>query len=294
MNALKALVISCVVLLSGCNAQSDEPLQLITNSWIGYSPLFYAKEQGWLAEHNIELSTVVSLGESAHIYHSASLDGFTGTQYEFNKAYAKDPTLIPIMMFDRSMGGDMIMSNRSIQSLQAIPPQQPIAVFLEMDSINSPLFKDFKQRYNLSDQSFNLINNDPLKRQHTITQKNTPSIIVTYAPYNHELEKQGFTAIASTGQSLKLLVLDALYTNQESYRKHKNQFLALKTLVNRAIKSLEQNPKHYYEKVSPYLEKASYAEFQESLQTIEWLNRSISPSLIDRINEAQFPIRDLL
>lgn len=294
MNALKALVISCVILISGCSFQTEEPLKIITNSWIGYSPLFYAKEQGWLAEHNIELSTVVSLGESAHIYHSSNLDAFAGTQYEFHKAYAKDSTLIPIMMFDRSVGADMIMSNRSIKALQAIPANQPIDVFLEIDSINYPLFKDFKQRYHLSNHSFNLINNDHLKMQRAITQKNSPSIIVTYAPYNHELEKQGFTIIASTGESLNLLVLDALYTNQESYRIHQQKFLALKTLVNRAIKALKQNPKNYYNKVKPYLESASYAEFQESLQTIEWLNGGISPSLIDRINEAQFPIRDLL
>lgn len=294
MNALKALLISCVVLISGCSSQANEPLKIITNSWIGYSPLFYAQEQGWLAEHNIELSTVVSLGESTHLYHSANLDAFTGTQYEFNKAYAKDSTLIPIMMFDRSVGGDMVMCNRTLETLQATPADQSIDVFLEIDSINYPLFKDFKKRHNLSNLSFNLINNDHLKMQRAIMQKDSPSIIVTYAPYNHELEKQGFMTIASTGENLDLLVLDALYTNKENYQAHQQQFLALKTLVNRAIKALNQNPKHYYEKVSPYLESASYAEFQESLQTIEWLNAGISPSLIDRINEAQFPIRDLL
>ncbi|MDG4811454.1 hypothetical protein P8629_00405 [Hydrogenovibrio sp. 3SP14C1] len=294
MNALKALLISCVVLISGCSSQADEPLKIITNSWIGNSPLFYAKEQGWLEEHNIKLSTVVSLGESNHIYHTSNLDGFTGTQYEFHKAYAIDPTLIPIMMLDRSVGGDMVMSNRSIEALKSIPADQPIDVFLEIDSVNYPLFKDFIQRYGLANKSFNLINNDHLKMQHEITQKSTPNIIVTYSPYNHQLKKKGFNTLASTGEGLDLLVLDALYTNKESYHKHQHQFLALKTLVNRAINALKQNPKHYYEKVSPYLESASYAEFQQSLQTIEWLNGGISPSLIDRINEAQFPIRDLL
>ncbi|QBZ84067.1 ABC-type nitrate/sulfonate/bicarbonate transport systems periplasmic components-like protein [Hydrogenovibrio crunogenus] len=294
MNALKALLMSCVVLISGCSSQAEEPLKIITNSWIGYSPLFYAKEQGWLEEHNIELSTVVSLGESTHIYHSAKLDGFTGTQYEFNKAYAKDSTLIPIMMFDRSVGGDMIMSNRNLETLQALPANQTIDVFLEIDSINYPLFKDFKQHYGLSNRSFNLINNDHLKMQRAIAEKDSPSIIVTYAPYNHELENQGFMTIASTGDGLNLLVLDALYTNKENYHTHQQQFLALKTIVNRAIRALKQNPKNYYDKVNPYLENTSYSEFQESLRTIEWLNGGISPSLIDRINEAQFPIRDLL
>lgn len=294
MNALKALLISCVVLIFGCSSPSEEPLKIITNSWIGYAPLFYAKEQGWLAEHDIKLSTVVSLGESTHIYHSANLDGFTGTQYEFNQAYKKDSTLTPIIMFDRSLGADMVMSNRSLDALRAVPPNHPIDVFLEINSVNYPVFKDFKQRYGLSNQSFNLINNDHLKMQHAITEKDSPSIIVTYAPYNHQLEKQGFKTIASTGEGLDLLVLDALYTNQENYRTHQHQFLALKTLVDRAIQALKQNPRHFYNKVRPYLESASYEEFQESLQTIEWLNGGISPSLIDRINEAQFPIRDLL
>ncbi|WP_373020898.1 ABC transporter substrate-binding protein [Thiomicrorhabdus sp.] len=283
-----------VIGLSSCSSKEDKPLKIVANSWIGYSPLFYAKASGWLEPLNIELSTVVSLGESLHIYKSSNKDAFTGTQYEFSQAYQKDNTLMPIMMFDRSNGGDMVMGNQSVESLKSAT--SPINVYLEINSINYVVFKDFIKQNKLEDKTFNFINKDQLKIVSAIAEapNHEPKIAVTYIPYNYSLEKHGFTTLASTRDGLNLLVLDALYTNKESFSLHQEQFKRLKILIDRAIQDLQNDPKLFYDKVNPYLENSSFEEFQSGLQDIVWINQSLSPQLIERLNQAQFPIRDLL
>ncbi|KUJ73969.1 hypothetical protein AVO42_00685 [Thiomicrospira sp. XS5] len=285
-------MLSGLIALSGCAEKPDKTLNIIANSWIGYSPLFYAKEKGWLDEHDIRLSSVVSLGESLHIYQSAKYDVFAGTQYEYQTAYQDDPTVVPFLLLDRSNGGDMIMGNRSLDSIQA--ESNPINVYLEINSINYPVFNDFIRQHQLENKHFNYINSDQLKLQSDAINGTEPTLVVTYTPYNHELEDQGFQALASTADSLNLLVLDGLFTTEKRYQQHKGQLLSLKTLVNRAIQALHDDPQEYYDKVKPYLVNSSFEDFKTSLNTIEWLNGGISPALQKRLDEANFPTRDLL
>ena len=163
INIIKAVLLSGLIALSGCAEKPDKTLNIIANSWIGYSPLFYAKEKGWLDEHDIRLSSVVSLGESLHIYQSAKLDAFAGTQYEYQTMYRKDPSVIPILLLDRSNGGDMIMGNRSLDAIKS--ENGPINVYLEINSINYPVFNDFIHQHKLEGKTFNYINSDQIKLQ---------------------------------------------------------------------------------------------------------------------------------
>jgi len=205
--------------LSACTAQKETPLKIIANSWVGYSPLFYAKESGWLEPLNIQLSTVISLGESLSIYESAELNAFTGTQYEFNYIQQKDPSLIPIILFDRSNGGDVVMANQSLQALQ--DTIQTIDVYLEMHSVNQLIFKDFIQLNHLTHKKFNYINKNQLKvyTQLSVSLPRHPTIVVSYSPYQQKLAALGLQELASTRDGISLLVIDALFTPKETFLK---------------------------------------------------------------------------
>lgn len=293
MNAIKALILLSVLFISSCDEKPEPPLKIVASSWIGYSPLFYAQESGWLTPLNITLTNVVSLGEALRIYESAGMDAIAGTQYEFNQVHAKDHSVMPVIMFDRSNGGDLIMSNQSIASLQK--SDKTINVYLEMDSVNYFLFKSFIAANRLEGRKYNYINKDQLKISALRNTPTTgPTIIVTYVPYNAKLALQGFHVLASTRQGLDLLVVDGLYTSKATLIKHRAQFVALKSLVDKAIRELEVNPKGYYEKIKTYLENPSYDDFMASLGDIVWLNKPLPDELVKRLNATAYPVRDLI
>jgi len=282
------------VLLQACERAPQPPdLKIVTNSWIGYAPLYYIRQKGQLDSLGIKLVTVVSLGESLQLYRSGVAGAFTGTQYEFAEAYARDPSLTPVILFDRSNGGDLVMGNRTIAEFQAL--DEPVDVYLEVGSVNSLVLQDFLKAYGLGGLTLRYINQDQ-GRISTLQAKELerPTLITTYFPYNLTLEQHGFRELASTRDNIQLLVIDALYTSQAVLMQHKEQLRQLKGLVDQAIEIARRDPEGFYPVVADFLGRPGLEAFKAGMEDIVWINRSRAPELESRLREAGFPTEDLL
>ncbi|MCD6258526.1 MAG: hypothetical protein J7J31_02870 [Helicobacteraceae bacterium] len=282
-----------LVFSSGCFSNNGTKLRISATTWIGYSPLFYAKAKGWLDPINIKLLNVVSLSENMYLYKAGNADAYVGTQYEYNILVNEDPTLKPVILFDRSHGGDVILGNKTLD--EYIQTDEVINVYLEMDSINSTLLQDFLKFHKLRNKEIHYINQDQL---HIASLKNDtlekPTLIITYTPYNIQLRKNGFHELASTKDGLELFVADALFTNEKTFHIHKEKFVQLKKFIDQAITVLEEDPQEFYLTVKPYLLEVNFNEFQNSLGDIIWINKELSTELSMRLNEAGLPTRGLL
>lgn len=285
------LTFTITLILTSCSSEHDKRLKISATTWIGYAPFFYAKEKGWLKPLNIKLIYISSLAENMYLYQSGNTDAFTGTQYEYSIINEDVKSLVPVMLLDRSNGGDLVMSNFSIKELQESDSE--IDVFLEVDSVNYTVLKDFLALNDLENKKLKYKNMDQTQIK-MLKSTSTPTIIVTYIPYNLPLENNGFKEIASTKNSLNLLVVDALFTKVEVLQKHRKQFEALKVLIDRSIEDLQKDPKGFYEIVRPYILEMSYSEFRNSIDDIVWINKNISKELKLRMLKSNIPTRDLL
>ena len=287
------LIITTAFLFISCSSDYDKKLKISATTWVGYTPLFYAKEMGWLDPLNIKLLNVSSLSENMYLYKAKNSDAYVGTQYEYNILSKEDSSLIPVMLFDRSNGGDVVMSNVSLDELK--DSSGVIDAYLEMDSINFTLLEDFIKKNGFEGRKINYINQD---QAHISTLKSASmkraTLIVTYSPYNSELQKKGFMKIASTKDGFDLLIVDAMFTTTEVLQRHKKQFRELKKAVDMAVVELQKNPKQYYEKIKPYMLNMNYDEFMKSLDNIIWINNGISSELKERIKDNNFPVEDLI
>lgn len=289
----KLTVIILLTLLLACSSEEYERLKISATTWIGYSPIYYAKEKGWLKPLNIKILHVASLSENMYLYQAGNADAYVGTQYEYGLLVQKDPTLLPIMMLDRSNGGDIIMSNSSIEELQNTG--KSIDVYLEMDSINKIVLIDFIKKYKLENKKLNYNNQDQAQNANLTAEGVKNSIIVvTYIPYDVELAKYGFKKIASTKDGLELLVVDALFTTNKTLHDHKAQFIEFKKRIDDAIIVLNNDPREFYETIKYYIFEISFDEFMKSLNDIIWINKEMSSELKKRLEAANFPTRDLL
>lgn len=289
-----AILFTLILLISSCSeAKFKQTLKISTTTWIGYIPLYYAKEKGWLADINIKLVHAVSLSENMYMYQAGNADAFCGTQYEYSVLKKQQPNIIPIILFDRSNGGDLIMSNQTITQLQ--DNNKPIDAYLEMDSINLVLLKDFIKKYHINEQRIHYINRDQVEIS-ALTNKdpNKNIVIVTYIPFDIALEKRGFQEILSTKSGLDLLVIDGLYTPKDTFVKHEKQFNLLNKFNNKAIAVLQNDPKAFYQVVKPYIPNLTYQEFKASLKDIIWINEKLSKQLKNRLRQSSFPIKDIL
>jgi len=285
------LFFSILLLFTSCSSKYDERLKISTTNWVGYIPLLYIKERGWLEKLNIKLLNVSSLAENMYLYKAGNSDAFVGTQYEYQILKKDNLSLKPIIMFDRSNGGDLVMSNFSIEELQNTNKQ--IEAYLEIDSINNVVLKDFINTYNLKDKKINYINQDQAKIE-LLKPSSNPMVVVTYVPYNFALEKNGFKELLSTKDNYNLLVCDAMFTKAEIFNKHEKQFLELKKLIDQSIEILNKDPKAFYSVVKPYISDMNYDEFKQALDDIVWINKNMNDDLKNRLIKSNFPIRDLL
>ncbi|MDD2790209.1 MAG: hypothetical protein PHU40_06015 [Sulfurimonas sp.] len=287
------LIFLSMILLTSCSSEYEKKLTISVTTWVGYTPLFYAKEKAWLELLNIKLLNVVSLSENMYLYKSGNSDAYVGTQYEYSLLSQKDASLVPVMMFDRSNGGDVVMSNLSLAQLK--DTNATIDVYLEMDSINSLLLSDFVQLHKLSAKHLNYMNED--QSYISTLQKEdlkNPTLIITYSPYNSHLMKNGFQEVASTKEGVNLLVVDAMFTSIKCLNEQKKQFVELKKVVDRAVVQLQKNPREFYETIKRYLPETSYEEFLASLDEIIWINENISADLLERLKQTDFPLRSIL
>ncbi|MGJ0494169.1 ABC transporter substrate-binding protein [Aliarcobacter cryaerophilus] len=290
---IRVILISLIsiIFLTSCVNDKKDKLRVVTSNWIGYTPLFYAREKGLLDKLNIQLLSVVSLSESLHTYKSKHADIFLGTQYEYQETFKRDNQVVPIMLLNKSDGGDVVMSNLTLEEIKKEDKQ--IDVFLELSSVNSLVFDDFITKHNIKNKNFNYVNKD----QSFIAQQKefkNPTIVISYNPYNITLEKNGLKTLETTKDNIEILIVDAMFTTNDILIKYKDELKELKKIIDIAIDDLEKDEKAYYDLIKDYLYDTSFEEFQQSLSNIKWINKNIDQNILDSLKEHNFPTKELL
>ncbi|MGD9808149.1 MAG: hypothetical protein AB7E76_09465 [Deferribacterales bacterium] len=169
-----------VFFIYGCGNHNESKLRISLNSWIGYSPVYYVKEKGWM-DSEIEFHSVVSLEESVKMFQAGITDGFCGTQYEYRHSNLLKESTVPVILIEVSKGGDVVLSNFDITDKDNLHGR--IDVYLELQTINSIIFQRFVEKYDLGDCELNLIN----MNQFNISKLQPAAdklIMVTYEPYS--------------------------------------------------------------------------------------------------------------
>ena len=252
-------------LFLGCEKKIEKPLVLSANVWIGYAPLYYAYEKGWLRQNDIKFVATLSLGETLKYYKKGSIDVFAGTQYEYIKAKNSVKDLTAIKLLDISKSGDLIYANKGIDELRKA---DKIDVFLETNSINSLLLKKFTKRYGLKKEQLNLMN-ERADATLNLKMRGNPTLIVTYKPYDMHMEKEGYKKIA-TAKSLGFTIFDALFSSKRYIQKHQKELKKLVVLFQRALGELKKDPHGFYIVIKPDFYYKKYDDFKEDLKSISW------------------------
>jgi NitT/TauT family transport system substrate-binding protein len=278
-----------VFFIYGCGNHNESKLRISLNSWIGYSPVYYVKEKGWM-DGEIEFHSVVSLEESVKMFQAGITDGFCGTQYEYRHSNLLKESTVPVILIEVSKGGDVVLSNFDITDKDNLHGR--IDVYLELQTINSIIFQRFVEMYDMGDCELNLIN----MNQFNISKLQPASdklIVVTYEPYSTGLIKKGFIQAADS-ESLNMLVVDGIFLKTEKYAERKALLKKLRQNMNKALDVLKNDPMEYYITVLPYLDGLTYDEFLESLNDIEWVSGEMSDNLKKGLDMIDIPYDKVL
>lgn len=275
-----------------CSPPERKPIVLSADLWIGHAPIFYAHAEGWLKEANIQLLHTQSMQETVDQYESGAADIITATGHEYLKMRRKYPDFTACLIHDKSLGGDVIVANRSLIELRK--SDQIIELHLELDTVNEDMWHYLMEFEGLSKEQFRV---EP-KMQEEINRLKTfasepPVMAVTFHPYDLPMLKNGFVQIASTKDS-RYLIVDGIHAKRAFIQEHKEQIVQLKAAMEKAMKVYEKDPKGFYEKVKPYLNHPEYAEFQAMVKNIEWIFPYPSEEMLVKLRHIGYETEDLV
>lgn len=285
---IKVLILIFIsFLFTSCSTTKDETkkIKIVTSNWIGYAPLLYAYEKGKLDSLNIELIVTNSLQFSAQMFMKNDYDGLCSTQVEYqqvNKKYKKSQHIYPIAIFNRSYGGDVILSSISKDEYYS-NSYKNIDVYMEEGGVNEILFKSLK---NLKEENtnFNRININQYNLSNLKLNKTNENIkmIITYEPHASKLKNSGFKVIEST-KSDKLLVFDFLSLKEGLLSK--KEINILQNIINESIDKFKNNPKEIFDTVGFYFDGLTYDDFSSSIGQIQLFNKDRKINFIKLIED---------
>lgn len=268
----------------------DTPIKISSNPWVGFTPFIYAQEKGWLDKTPFKFVWQVDLSENSRLYERGFVQGFTATQYELLhfKDYSR---LKPVFLIDRSFGADMILSNRSLQSLRDM--DEPIKVYLEIGSLNEDFFRAFVRENGLEKLKFVFVNSNQ-NSMTSLSPSKTPVILISYDPYGSTFLKQGYKKIASTQTMQSFFVIDALFVDERFVEGRESQYRKLLEIFDQALEVLKNNPQEYYKTIKDYLEGQSYEDFMASTTQIKWLNSGAHEDMQEQLRHQHISTQRVL
>lgn len=279
--------------LGGCSGEKKSTaFHISTNRWIGYTPLIYAQQKGWLEPYGITVTQAVSLHESMRLFKDGYADAITATQYEYDVLKFSMPSLVPIMLIDRSNGGDMILSTQTPETF--FHTRKPIYAYLEVDSVNTIMLHSFMLRFGINSEKITPINL-PQNRITELTPDDVqnPALIVTYAPYQLPLQNRGFKVLTTSRECTGIFIVDALFTTLEKRQEHRYQLEALHALFEKAQLHLRTDPAEFFATVKPFFGEVTFEEFTMLLSQIEWLDSGAVNTYASQL-PSTFPTRYLV
>ena len=113
------------LVLVGGTAYAGEPIKLGMSTWLGYAPLYLAKEKGFFQKRGLDVEIVVieSPADRRAAFAADRIQGFATTvDTHVMTAAAENPIPVKqVLALDDSYGGDGIVADDVVAALYGIP-----------------------------------------------------------------------------------------------------------------------------------------------------------------------------
>ncbi len=154
---LRALVGAAMAALAGLASVPAEAgkISLGMTTWVGYGPLFLARDPGYFKDKGLELDpkTIEDLYMPAVV--SGSLQGAASTVDELLKYRSKDFCFKFVAALDESHGGDGVITQDDVPDLAALKGKQ---IALNEGSTSEFWFNYLLHKNNLERKDFDVVN----------------------------------------------------------------------------------------------------------------------------------------
>lgn len=231
-------IFACMLATSACGLLADKPISVAAHGWLGYAPIFLARDEGWLNPQQVRLVQTSTATASIQALVDGKVDGAALTLDEALKVRSKGLPVSIVMVFDVSSGADMLLAEASIKKLSDLKGKR---IGYEPSSVGEIMLVKILQMAHLEKEEVRLV---VIKadQHHQAWRNKKIDAIITYEPVATVLLTQGAHRLFDTRQAPNMVVDVLVMRNDVLNRSHA---LAIRHLISanfRALQHLSHNP----------------------------------------------------
>lgn len=224
--------------LSGCNWLDDLPVTVAAHVWVGYQPMFLARERGWLKSDKVTLMPTHSASESLQALRSGKAQGVALTLDEMLIARAAGLPLTAVLVFNTSMGADMLLADAGMTELAQLKGQR---IALEDSSVAEIMLAEILREAGLKHSEVQLLR-IPVDEHPNAWHQHAANAFITYEPVASQLLARGLVRLFDTRQIPDTIVDVLAFHSDLLDAQHAEAIRHLLAAHFQALDSLVRNP----------------------------------------------------
>lgn len=234
--------------LGGCSVL-EQPLQVAAHVWVGYEPMFLAQNRQWLDPERVQLRQTKDSNETLAALQEGRADAGALTLDEVLRARAEGLALTVVLVFDVSLGADMLLARPGIESLAQL---KGVRLAYEAGSVGEIMLAEALRLGGLARQDL-LLSHVALDQQLSAWQAHEFDAVISCEPVGSQLLNSGMHRLFDSRQ-IPNSIIDVLAVRQDALDWRHAQ--ALRHLLGahfRALKDFERNPQDAAYRMAPSL-----------------------------------------
>ena len=253
---LKIFILASFFALYSCADESPAPLRIGTNIWLGYEPLYLAREKNYFNSDEVRLVEFSSASQVIQAYRNELIDAAALTLDEALLLLQSGEQFTIVLVMDISNGGDAIVSQSNINSLDQLKGKR---IGVENNALGAYVIARALEIYKVHPKSVTIIKVDINEQEKAFTDKRVDAV-VTFDPVLSKLTNQGGNIIFDSKQ-IPGEIVDVLVVRNQYLEMHLNK---VQHLLDAWYKSLDYKDKEP-EKAAQILGKRSKLSLKDTL-----------------------------
>jgi len=225
------------LLLGGCLDEDEKALNLGTNTWPGYEPLYLARDLGYFDKNSVKLVEYVSTSEVLRSFRNRNIDAAALTLDEALLLSESGADFKIILVTDVSNGGDAIVGQSNVKSLRDLYGK---VVGVEGTALGAYVLTRALEINRMSLGDVQVRNLEPHEHEKAFLQRKVDAI-VTFDPTRSNLLRNGARELFSS-REIPGEIVDVIVVRPDAFEKHQHHILSLVRGWFHALQYLKVKP----------------------------------------------------
>ncbi len=229
------ILATCLALVS-CIQKPNPPIRIGSNIWLGYEPMYLARDLSLFDEGRIQLNELTSTSETLHELINGNIEAAALTMDEALNAISKGIPLEIALIFDISNGADALVAKQEVSSLADLVGKKLV---VEENAVGAIMYYSILDKLGVDDNAVQTVNVSA-DRHVSIWQKGDISGIITFEPSLTNLLRQGGHILFDSSE-IPERIIDVLAVRKDLSRDHQTSLKAFIASYFQALSYLKNS-----------------------------------------------------